>query len=232
MNDLEVRNAARRALLQHLLAGGALGAAGLSGWMSQALAAGTIGGQEGVNRLEGTATVNGRNAKVGTPVGPGDRVQTGKGSQAVVVIGKDAFLLRGETTIEYAGEKGLLGGMSLVAGKVLSVFGPKPQTFAIKAATASIGIRGTGAYMELEAARVYFCLCYGEAVIDGPQMASKAVKTTHHEQPLFLLNDGRRLRAETGPFLNHSDDELVLLESLVGREPPFVRDASYPLKKY
>jgi len=224
--------AARRELLRRLVATGALGAAGVSGWISQALAAGTVSGLEGVNRLEGTATVNGRPAKVGTPVKPGDRVATGKASQAVVVIGNDAFLLRGETTIEYAADKGALAGMGILAGKVLSVFGPRPKTFAIKAATASIGIRGTGAYLEVEPARVYFCLCYGDAVIDGPQMAPKAVKTTHHEQPLYLLNDGQALRAEPGPFLNHADEELVLLESLVGREPPFVKDGQYPLKKY
>jgi hypothetical protein len=37
------------------------------------------------------------------------------------------------------------------------------------------------------------------------------------------------MAAEPGPFMNHSDDELTLLESLVGREPPFT--GTYPLKK-
>ena len=40
------------------------------------------------------------------------------------------------------------------------------------------------------------------------------------------------MRVEPGPFQNHSDDELILLESLVGRKPPFMKDGRYPLNKY
>lgn len=221
---------ARRRWLRRLAAASALGPGGLSAWMSHALAAGTLGGAQGVNRLEGQATVNGNAAKVGTPVKSGDRVVTGRSSQAVIVIGDDAFLLRGDTTIDFKGAGDALKAMTIVTGKVLSVFSKK--AVAIEAANASIGIRGTGAYLEVEPGRVYFCLCYGEAVIDGPKMASKAVKTTHHEAPLYLLDDGTALRAEPGPFLNHSDAELVMLESLVGRAPPFLKDGTYPAKKY
>jgi hypothetical protein len=210
----------RREWLKFIGASGILGPAGWSGWMSQALAAGTLGGLQGVNRLQGTATVNGQAAAVGTPVKLGDRVSTGRGSQAVVVIHDDAFLLRGDTTIDFKGRGGVLSDMLIASGKVLSVFSKKPMQ--VKAATASIGIRGTGGYIEIEPKRVYFCLCYGEAVIDGPGMASKTVKTTHHESPVYLTEDGGIMRAEPGPVLNHTDDELILLESLVGREPPFV----------
>jgi hypothetical protein len=221
---------ARRGWLRLLAAAGALGTGGLGAWMSRSLAAGTLGATQGVNRLEGQATVAGREAKVGTPVRTGDRVVTARGSQAVIVIDDEAFLMRGDTTIDFKGSGGALKGMTIVTGKVLSVFSKK--AVAIEAANASIGIRGTGAYLEVEPGRVYFCLCYGEAVIDGPKMPTRAVKTTHHESPLYLLDDGTTLRAEPGPFLNHSDAELVMLEALVGREPPFLRDGSYPSKKY
>jgi len=220
----------RRRLLRYLAVAGAAGPAGLSGWMSRALAAGTLGGVEGVARLEGSATVNGRPAKVGTAVKPGDRIATGKGSQAVVVMGSDAFLLRGDTTVETKGSGGVATALTVLNGKLLSVFGKKPMS--IQAGPAAIGIRGTGAYLEVEAARVYFCLCYGEAVIDGKNMPSKVVKTDHHESPLWLYEDGAALKAEPGPFLNHTDDELILLEGLVGREAPFVKSGVYPTKRY
>jgi len=113
---------------------------------------------------------------------------------------------------------------------VLSVFSKKPV--AIKAAVATIGIRGTGAYVEVDPADVYFCLCYGEAVIEGPAMPPKTVKTTHHEQPLVLTTATPAMAAQPGPFRNHSDDELIMLEALVGREPPFMKDGQYPAKKY
>lgn len=206
----------------------AYGAAGASGIISEALAKGDL--PAGVARLDGSATINGREARVGMPVTTGDRVSTGRGSQAVIVVGGDAFLMRSKTIIEIGGREGVLSSMLVATGQVLSVFAKKPV--ALKAATASIGIRGTGCYVEVEPSSVYFCLCYGEAIVDGPGMSSKLVKTTHHEQPLVLSEEGGIMRAEPGPFQNHSDAELVMLEALVGREPPFMKDGTYPAGKY
>jgi hypothetical protein len=225
---MESTQANRRRMLQMMIASGALGAAGVSGVISRALAKGDL--PPGINRLEGSAEVNGRPARVGTPVNLGDRIATGSASQAVIVVGSDAFLMRAQTTIEVKGRDGVLSEMLITTGKLLSVFAKQPV--AIKAASASIGIRGTGAYLEVEPKSVYFCLCYGEALIDGPGMSSKAVQTTHHEQPLILLEGGGIMRAEPGPFQNHSDDELIMLEALVGREPPFMKGGQYPAKKY
>lgn len=226
--DLDRNSAARRRFIARLAAAGALGAGGLSGFMSRALAKGDLPAIPGVNQLKGTATVNGRPAQVGTPVTSRDKVTTGPGSMAVIVVKDDAFLLRESTTLEFGDSAGTLSRILVQTGKVLSVFGKKPVV--IKAANATIGIRGTGAYLETDAGQVYFCLCYGEAEIDGPGMSSKTVKTTHHEQPLVISEAGGIMSAKPGPFQNHSDDELILLESLVGREPPFV--GTYPLKKY
>jgi hypothetical protein len=207
----------------------AVGALSICSIVSEALAKGDV--PPGIARLDGSATVNGREARVGTPVNLGDRVATAKGSQAVVVVGSDAFLLRSNTVIEVQGSQGILSNMLVATGQVLSVFSRKPV--AVKAATASIGIRGTGAYIEIHPGHVYFCLCYGEALVEGPGMANaREVKTTHHESPLLLRDDGGVMKVEPGPFQNHSDAELILLESLVGREPPFMKDGTYPAKKY
>jgi len=208
----------------------AFGAAGASGIISEALAKGDL--PPGVAKLEGSLTVNGRDAVLGTPVRLGDKVATARGSQAVIVVGSDAFLMRSQTTVEFGpSSRGTLSDMLVSAGRVLSVFSKKPV--AIKAATASIGIRGTGAYIEINPDSVYFCLCYGEALVEGPGMANaREVKTTHHESPLLLRDDGGIMKVEAGPFQNHSDAELVMLESLVGREPPFMKDGTYPAKKY
>jgi len=208
----------------------ALGALSITSIISDALAKGDL--PPGVAKLEGSLTVNGRDAGVGTPVKLGDKVATARGSQAVIVVGSDAFLMRSQTIIEFGpSSQGVLSDMLIGAGKVLSVFSKKPV--AIKAATASIGIRGTGAYIEVNPDSVYFCLCYGEARVEGPGMASaREVKTTHHESPLVLRDVGGIMNVEPGPFQNHSDEELVMLEALVGREPPFMKDGKYPANKY
>ena len=228
-DEFERRSAARRRFILRLAAAGALGAGGLSGFISRALAKGDLPAIPGVNQLKGTATVNGSPARVGTPVSASDTVTTGPGSMAVIVIKDDAFLLRENTTLVFGESGGVLSRMLIQSGKVLSVFGKKPMQ--IKAGIATLGIRGTGAYLEVDPAEIYFCLCYGEAGIDGPGMdGTKVVKTTHHEQPLMLTDPGGIMVAKPGPFMNHTDDELILLEALVGRVPPFL--GKYPAKKY
>jgi hypothetical protein len=208
---------------------GIVAAGAASGLLSRALAKGDL--PPGIAQLDGTALVNGQPAHAGTPVNLGDRISTGRSSQAVVVVRNDAFLLRAQTTIVVNGSNGVLKDMLVSAGQVLSVFAPKPV--AIKAASASIGIRGTGCYIEVSPESVYFCLCYGEALVEGPGMAdAKLVKTTHHEEPLILRDESGIMRAEPGPFRNHSDAELIMLEALVGREPPFMKDGTYPAKRY
>lgn len=206
-----------------------LGAMGICGYLSEVLAAGDL--PPGLHRVEGSASVNGQPAKSGSPVKLGDKVTTGPGSSAVVVLKGDAFLMRADTIVEVKGSGSVLQDMIITTGKVLSVFSKK--SVAVKAASATIGIRGTGAYFEVDPKDVYFCLCYGEAVVQGPNMPDKLVQTRHHEQPLLLTSSGGTLRADPGPFRNHTDAELIMLEELCGREPPFVKDsAQYPLKKY
>jgi len=224
-----MRDQVRRRILM-LAASGAFGAAGLTGLMSRLLASGDMPKSSGIHRLEGTATVNGAPAQVGTPVKAGDRIATGPRSQAVVVVGKDAFLLREQTIVESRAREGTLTELLISTGRVLSVFSKKPVT--IKAPVATIGIRGTGAYFEAEEKSLYFCLCYGEALVEAPGMASKLVKTSHHEQPMVIRGGGGGTSADPAMFQNHSDQELILLESLVGREPPFMKDGTYPAKKY
>jgi hypothetical protein len=89
--------------------------------------------------------------------------------------------------------------------------------------TATIGIRGTGIYVEIEARRTYACTCYGEAVltpVDDPG-AAETVRTKHHDQPRYIYGKGMPSMMEAAPVVNHTDAELYMLEGLVGRSPPF-----------
>ncbi len=217
----------RRTHLKQLAAVGLLGPAGLSGLIQDVLAKGDLPAVSGINSLSGNASVNGQAAKVGTPVKPGDRVATSSGSYAVVVVGKDAYLLRDRTTVIFEESKsnpGLLASVLIATGKVLSVFNKRgDKGVSIKLPNATVGIRGTGCYIEVQEGRSYFCLCYGEASIDGPGMPNAAViKTTHHENPVWISDRGGIMNVEKAGFVNHNDDELIMLEKLNGREPPFV----------
>ena len=67
--------------------------------------------------------------------------------------------------------------------------GAQPIT---ESSAATIGIRGTGLYLESGNARDYFCLCYGEADLAStanPDVRERVV-SNGHESPRFIGNDG------------------------------------------
>jgi hypothetical protein len=215
----------RRRLLKALAAAGLLGPAGISGLIRDALAKGDAPVQPGLHKIRGEVVVNRRLATEGQLIKPGDTVVTGANSEAIYVIGQDAFMQRELTTVNFGAEaaKNL---MRVVSGKILSVFGKGAKT--IQVSTATIGIRGTGCYIEEEnygaSARTYFCLCYGEVELTPSAAPREAERysTTHHDKPMYIHNDMKmaKMMVPAG-VINHTDDELTLLETLVGRVPAF-----------
>jgi hypothetical protein len=217
----EMTTITRRAWLTRAAAGGAALALGMA-HLRLALAQGAVA--PGVARLRGDVRINGKPAQRGMDVGPGDVVTTGGNAELVAVVGRDAFLIRADSRVELGGDakRLLLSGLRVVSGALLSVFEPGREK-SIRTATAAIGIRGTGVYVEVEPMRTYVCTCYGEAQlvpVDAPQEA-ETVRTLHHDQPRYIYPKGMPRMIEKAPVVNHTDAELTLLESLVGRKVPF-----------
>ena len=183
-----------------------------------ALAAGSV--EEGIYRVRGEARVNGVRAQRGMRVGPRDTVTTAADGEVVFVINRDAFLLRANSRLEVGSAAADV--FRVVTGALLSVFQPG-QRKTLRTATATIGIRGTGIYVESAADKTYACTCYGEAelVPDHDPAARQTVKTTHHDQPRYIMAKGAPQMIMQAPVINHTDAELILLESLVGRSVPF-----------
>jgi hypothetical protein len=216
-----MKEISRRAWLKRTAAGGAALALGMV-QLRRALAANAV--EEGVARVRGDVRVNGKPARRGMVVGPGDAVATGRDAELVVVVGRDAFLMRADSRIELSGDakRRLLSGLRVVSGALLSVFEPGKEK-QIRTATAAIGIRGTGVYVELEGSRTYVCTCYGASQlvpVEDPSQA-ETIRTRHHDQPRYIYPKGMPRMIEKAPVINHTDAELILLESLVGRKVPF-----------
>jgi hypothetical protein len=193
------------------------GAAGLL-LVRQALAAGTL--EKGVYRVTGKAQINGVAAKRGMDVKVGDAVVTGAGSEIIFVINRDAFLLRASSRLDVGGVAANV--FRIVTGALLSVYQPGVRK-TLNTPTATIGIRGTAVYVESAADRSYVCTCYGEAELVplAEPAAAETVRTRHHEQPRYILGKGARQMMMKAPVVNHTDAELAMLESLVGRGVPF-----------
>ena len=175
--------------------------------------------KEGMRTIRGEVSVNGRPTTLGALIRPGDTIEVGKDALAAFVTGQDAFLMRSNSRAELTGSGALLAAVQLVTGGLLAVFGGGEHRLATS--TATIGIRGTGAYMEAEPWRTYFCLCYGTAEItDTRGVARESYSTQHHDAPRYIYGDGRKNAIVPASVSNHTDAELILLESLVGRTPP------------
>src|SRR5438093_9137242 len=103
--------------------------------------------KQGVRTVQGDMRINGKPAEAGTLVRPGDAIVLGEGAVATFVVGQDAFLMRGGSRAELIGSGLLVSAVQLVTGRLLGVFG-SGRGRRLVTATAGIGIRGTGAYME------------------------------------------------------------------------------------
>ena len=204
----------RRALLK-LLAG-----TGIAGALPGRASAQSTLPIQGVRALEGDIRINGRPAGPVTPVRPGDSVATGGGPVATIVVGRNAYLARENSRIEIPGNNYFVDVLRLLTGKLLCVFASgEPRRIVTPSAT--IGIRGTGAYLESEAERTYFCLCYGSAEVESMNgMARDTYSTTHHESPRYLYANRQERVMEAAGVINHTDAELIMLEALVDRTPP------------
>lgn len=181
---------------------------------------------QSIYRLSGNAQVNGQPASLETRIKPGDTVQTGKDSELVFVVGNQALMMRSESQLklDQGQSSTIVSGLRLLTGKLLSVFG-RSNPVRINTVTATIGIRGTGVYLEANPEETYFCTCYGITDVESASdpTSRDTIAATHHDRPVYIVKDGGAgQKIRRAPFINHTDQELMLIESLVGRTPPFV----------
>lgn len=183
---------------------------------------------QSIYRLNGEATVNGQAATLKTKVAPGDTIKTGKDSEIIFVVNSQSMILRSESHLVIEATKKedaslLVKGLRMLAGKLLTVSRDTPMR--VDTPTATIGIRGTGFYVEADPELTYFCTCYGKTEVQASaDPESKAsVIATHHDRPLYIVKgEDRGNNIRNAPFVNHTDQELALIEALVGRSTPFV----------
>jgi hypothetical protein len=214
---MDSANSRRRIILRAMAAGG------LAGVTPRVFAGGVAGVPSRLRRVRGEVLVNGRRVGEGGLVSGGDVVTTGPGAEAIYVIGDNAFLQRESSQVRF-GTDAATDFMQIVAGKLLSVFGRGEKRITV--ATATIGIRGTGCYIEEMPGRTYFCLCYGEAEVvpTAAPAEREIIRTRHHDHPMYIHADAAMPKSMVPADVeNHNDAELELLEGLVGRRPPFAR---------
>ena len=162
--------------------------------------------------LEGDVRVNGSRADLATRIGAGDVVSTRKDSEVVFAVGSDSFIMRSNSQMEIEGGGFFVDTLRLLTGSLLSVFGEREanQALSVNTATATIGIRGTGVYMEAEPDLTYICTCYGTVAMSSAldPNDTEIVTAVHHDAPKYLANKAiRGTHVRPAPFKNHTDAE-------------------------
>lgn len=175
-----------------------------------------------IYELQGIVTINKNVLTQQSVINNGDEIIVSKGGKLVFSMGQDAFLLRGGSTLQVYSEHDspLVSALRLVNGAMLGVFGKRKTTTRIYTATATIGIRGTAVYAAVSPDKLYTCTCYGHTdLIVG--LDKEDVIATHHNAHVVSTNSSGVSRMKAFEVLDHSDDELRMLEALVGRKPLF-----------
>ena len=192
---------------------------------------------QSIYRVRGAVKVNDVDADLKTQIRSGDTIETGQDGEIVFVVGGNSMILRGDSRLVLTAPPQrsetsslIVAGLRLLTGKVLSV--SRNRALRVETAVATIGIRGTGFYAEADPQQTYFCTCYGtvEIASNTDPESRETINAKHHDQPVYIVTDGgagRNIRP--APVINHSDAELELVETLVGRKPPFaVPQEGYP----
>jgi hypothetical protein len=195
----------------------------------QAAAAWTAGGgfaaaqaqqRSNVVELRGDALLNGQRLLPQNFIQTGDRLETGPGSHLVFVIGNSAFQVRENSrlTVERGDSLFTVSLLRLLTGAVVSVWG-RGTARQIVTPTLTAGIRGTGVYTEVfpqRDFRSYFCNCYGTVELAAGR--ERVVSDSKYHQSFWSEPTpvGGRLLNQA-QALNHTDEELEFLASLVGQ---------------
>ncbi len=220
----------RRSFLIQALTAGLFSVAGGSAIIQPAYALGPLSRKlppgRSIYKLDGTVLVNNKIADINTPISANSVIKTESSSQIIFAVGSDAFILRSNSELKLGGTGELIDAMRMFTGRLLSVFGKRVKPHNIQTQTATIGIRGTGIYIESDLDKSYVCTCYGETSITSSKdpNSSVNVKTKHHDDPFYIYSDfnKRGKIIVPAPIINHTDAELELIEQLVGRRTPFV----------
>lgn len=149
----------------------------------------------------------------------------------VFTLGKNAFLLSEDSEVEIHADPDnlILNSIRLISGAVHGVFEPNSNhKRELITPDAIVGIRGTAVYAryEPENDRTYCCLCYGKVHMQCSNTNTSQLLNAGYHTPRIIDKQG--ISVATNVPMLHNDEDLVMLEASVGREPHWTKPTSSP----
>lgn len=180
-----------------------------------------------VHELSGEVLINGYPMARSSAIFAGQTIATGRDGRIWFTVGTDAYFLRpgSELRLRAASARGtVIDALRLVSGALGATFG-RGRPRAVHTRTVTIGIRGTGVYVEAMPEATYACNCFGAAEIysaaSGAMMERVQVAAVNHVARRIHRDPVMGMRIVEAPFERHSNEEIIRLEALAGRPNPF-----------
>jgi hypothetical protein len=180
-----------------------------------------------VHELVGDVTLNDFRLTRQSALQAGQTIRTGADGRVWFSIGADAYFLRPNSRLRLDTSKPgepIIDFLRFFGGALGATFGRGARRTLV-APTATIGIRGTGVYLEADSDVAYFCACFGSTEIltapGGNMMESVTVSTENHQARRIHREAMSGMRIVPAGFERHTNEEMARLEALVGRAYPF-----------
>lgn len=168
-----------------------------------------------VREIAGDVRLNGIPMTRQSAIRPGQTVSTGRDGRVWFTVADDAFFLRPGTRLRLETDglrEGVVNLLRLITGGLGAAFRPGERR-SVVAHGVTIGIRGTGIYLESAPGEVYACTCFGTTELNGTPVSAR-------NHAARRLRDGTLVEAA---LERHTSEEMVRLEALAGRRDPFTR---------
>jgi hypothetical protein len=185
--------------------------------------------QGAIHELAGEVRVNGRRIGRDAAIRGGDVIATGGDGRLWFTLGGDAFFVRPHSElrlIRASARDTLISALRLISGAVGATFA-RGAARSLHTPTVTVGIRGTGVYLETSARETYACTCFGATDMmsaeGGDMMERVQVLGASHNARRIFREPQRGMRIAGAPFERHSSEEISRLEALAGRPDPFAR---------
>lgn len=168
-----------------------------------------------IHELSGDVRLDGRRIASNAAIQAGQTLATGAEGRIWFTLAGDAYFLRPGSELRLQGFPGrdkLVEVLRLITGALGATFARGPRR-SVVTGTVTVGIRGTGVYVETGAAETYACTCFGTTDVNG-----LAVSATNHAARLLRRGE---TQLQEAPLERHTSEEIGRLESLAGRPYPF-----------
>jgi hypothetical protein len=175
-----------------------------------------------VHELSGEVLLNGFPLARNSELRAGQTIVTGGDGRVMFTLGADAYFLRPGTELRLQSNDAtdrVADLLRLVTGALGATFSRGARR-SVVTRTGTIGIRGTGIYLEATREATYACTCFGStelrSTLRGQTQETVPVTAERHV--------ARRITAAgivPASFERHTSDEIARLERLAGRPNPF-----------